>query len=79
MGCFLTTLNHFENLTNARNYACSVVVRKQQIAATGKVKVLLKLVTELRLYKVVKCIKLPSKRLQHVLNKSNHYSNFKPL
>jgi len=63
MGCFLTTLNNFENLTNVKNYACSVVVRKQQTATTGKVKVLLKLVTRLRLYKVVKCIKLPSKRL----------------
>jgi hypothetical protein len=42
MGCFLTTLNNFENLTNARNYACSVVVRKQQTATTGKVKSLIK-------------------------------------
>jgi len=42
MGCFLTTLNNFENLTNVKNYACSVVVRKQQTATTGKVKSLIK-------------------------------------
>jgi len=42
MGCFLTTLNNFENLTNARNYACSVVVRKQQTATTDIVKSLIK-------------------------------------